>query len=338
MAAGCGCCSRLAMKTSLTVLCVAAMLPAVAGAAAPVAAAAKASPADKLFAAPTHLDRVGRIVVAVLIDGRGPFRFLVDTGADGSMISPALVRTLGLAPNQTPDERVEGTTGIEQLPCVTIDTLSIGSIVKRNVRMPISPSPVMVGIDGILGLAGFGPVSVLVDFHNNRVAIDPASLRMVEGFLDIRAERTPGGLLMIPARVGNVPVEAVIDTGATETLGNAALRQALLRDAAKNPEAARIYGVTKQVSNGGISQSPTLYLGPAAIQGLGIVYSDIPIFRIWHLDSQPALILGMNVLGSVQELVLDYPRARVYLRPLQAAGVTVDVDRYSEFSYIHRDD
>lgn len=312
------------MKTSLRIMCAAALLPALAWPANAPVPAAKPDPSDMLFAAPTQLDRVGRIVVPVLIDGKGPFRFLIDTGADGSMISPALVRALGLVPGQIANEEVQGTTGIEQLPCVAIDDLRIGSIEKHGLRMPVSHTPVLIGLDGILGLAGFGAVRVTVDFRRNTVAIGRSSPDSPRGYLDIHAQRTPGGLLMIPARVGDIQVEAVIDTGAAETLGNGALQQALLREAAAAN--ARIYGVTKQVSNGGIAASPTIYLGPAAIRNLGIVYSDIPIFRIWHLDSQPALIIGMNVLGSVNALVLDYPRARVYMRPQPPTEASVGVD------------
>lgn len=319
------------MKATILVACIAALLPAGVWAAAPAATVAKPDPSDMLFAARTQMDRSGRIVVPVFIDGKGPFRFLVDTGADGSMISQALVRTLGLASNNTSDERVQGTTGIQQMPCVTIDDLRIGSIVKHDIHMPVSPSPVMTGVGGILGMAGFGPVRVLVDFRSNRVEIDRTSDHLVQGYLGIQARRTSGGLLMIPALVGDVPVEAVIDTGAAETLGNDALREALLRRASRHPKDAKIYGVTKQITNGGISVSPWITLGPVIIQGVGIVYSDIPIFKIWHLDSRPALIIGMNVLGSVDALILDYPRAQVYLRPVQR-GVSVDID--SQMSYI----
>lgn len=330
------------MKTIIPVACVAVLLTANASAAPPPvpapapapAPAAKPDAADMLFAAPSRLDRAGRIVVPVLVDGKGPYRFLVDTGADSSMISEALVRTLGLTSNHTSDEQVQGTTGLERLPCVIIDELRIGSIVKHNVQMPVSASPVLTGLGGILGIAGFGPVRLLVDFHSNRVELDRSSARLVDGYLSIQARRTPGGLLMIPAFVGDVPVEAIIDTGAEVSLGNNALRQALIR-AAKHAKDAKIYGVTKQVSDGGIAPSPMITMGQVAIEGLGIVYADVPIFKIWHVDDRPALIIGMNVLGSVDGLVLDYPRARVYLRPEQAAGISVDLD--ANMSYIHHD-
>ena len=317
------------MKAVARILCWAALLPAVAVGATPVttpvAQATATKPAGLRFATPTRHDEVGRIVVGVMIDGKGPFRFLVDTGADGSMVSPSLVRKLGLAPVQGAAEQVDGTTGSQQLPWVPIATLQVGGIVRRDLRMPICSSPVLGGLDGILGMAGFGEVSVKVDFHHNQVIIGPSSGASLGGFLDIHARRTAGSLLMIPARVGDVRVEAVIDTGAAVTLGNSALHAALLRDAARKPTSTKIFGVTRQVSNGGLVAAPTIYLGPAAIRNLAIVYADIPIFRTWHLEKTPAIIIGMNVLGTVDAMVLDYPRARVYLLPPAAKRVSVSV-------------
>ena len=322
---------REAMPTSFLkavagVFCLAVLLPAAAPAARSSVPAAKPVGVDHAGAmqtAPARLERSGRIVVPVMIDGKGPFRFLLDTGADGSMISARVARALGLVSSRHSGERVEGTTGTERMPWVRIERLRIGSIVKSDVRMPIAQTPVMTGLDGILGMAGFGPVRVAVDFQHGKVAIGPSRRRPMWGYLDIRARRTAGGLLEIPARIGGVRCRAVIDTGAEETLGNFALRNALLRNAAKKAALADVYGVTRQVSPGGLSHSPTLHLGPAAIRNLTIVYSDIPIFKVWGLGSRPAIIIGMNVLGTVDALVLDYPRARLYLLPKPLPGQSI---------------
>ena len=310
------------MKAVFWSVCMAALWPVAAWAVKPPAPSAWPDASNRLYAVPTRRDRVGQVVAPVMIDGKGPFRFLVDTGADGSMVSPALVRALKLVPMRATDERVEGTTGTQRLPWVPIASLRIGRIVKRGLRLPVSDSPVLRGLDGILGMAGFGAVRVVVDFYHNQVIIDRSRSGSLQdfGFLDIHARRTPGGLLMIPARVGNIKVMAVIDTGSEGTLGNDALRQALLRAAAKK---ATIYGVTRQISKGGVATSPTIYLGPVAIRNLPIVYAQIPIFKDWRLDSRPALILGMNVLGTVNTLVLDYPHAQVYLLPLEPDGISV---------------
>jgi predicted aspartyl protease len=277
--------------------------------------------------APTTRDRQGRIIAQVMIDGKGPFPFLVDTGANTSMVTPALMQKLGLSPGAVTSEQVQGMTGSEQLPWASISSLRIGDIVKQDLRLPIGDSPVLAGIDGILGLAGLGAVRVVVDFHDNRVIIDRSSAGGLPGYLDIEAQRTPGGLLIIPARVGDVEVAAVIDTGATVSLGNSALHRALLRDAARQAGNTRIFGVTRQTSRGDIALSPQVILGPATIEHLAIVYADIPIFRIWHLDSRPALIIGMNVLSTVDVLALDYPRARVYMLPVESLQHTIMISR-----------
>lgn len=313
------------MKAVFWSVCLAALWPAAVWAAKPPARPVWPDAATRLFAVPTRRDQVGQVVAPVMIDGKGPFRFLVDTGADGSLVSRALVHALKLVPVQATDERVEGTTGTQRLPWAPIERLRIGPIVKRNLRLPVSASPVLHGLAGILGMAGFGAVRVVVDFYHNRVIIDrsrPGALGNF-GFLAIPARRTPGGLLMIPAHVGDVEVMAVIDTGSEGTLGNDALRRALLRAAAAKGRKANIYGVTPQVSQGGIAAAPTLYLGPVAIRNLAIVYADIPIFKNWHLEARPALILGMNVLGTVNTLVLDYARAEVYLLPREPNGIAV---------------
>jgi hypothetical protein len=290
----------------------AALLPAAGVAAIRSASPLAARSPDLQSSASTRINHADQILVPVMVDGKGPFQFLVDTGANGSMISSRLVKALKLVLGQGVVERVEGVTGTEALPWVLIRRLQVGRIVKTDVRMPICTSPIMAHVDGILGMAGFGPVRIGVDFRHHRVSIDRSSPGMLRGFLDIHAARTSGDLLMVPARVGGVEVEAVIDTGSPETLGNPALRNALLSGggrAATTP----IYGVTQQVSTGTRAFAPPMILGPAEIEHVPIVYSDVPIFREWHLNSRPAVIIGMDVLSAVDSLVLDYPRARVYL-------------------------
>ena len=46
------------------------------------------------YATPTRLDRVGRVVTPVVINGRGPFRFVLDTGANRSVLSASEGRIL----------------------------------------------------------------------------------------------------------------------------------------------------------------------------------------------------------------------------------------------------
>src|ERR1700733_5969082 len=50
-----------------------------------------------LYAIPTLRDRVGRIVAAVTINGRGPFRFMLDTGSNRTVLAQSVLAKLNLA-------------------------------------------------------------------------------------------------------------------------------------------------------------------------------------------------------------------------------------------------
>lgn len=314
------------MKTLLSIiLSMMALAPAMA---APPPAAAKPpvrpawapDPANRLFACPTRLDQIGRVVAPVMIDGKGPFRFVVDTGANDSMISQHLAQVLGLTPVQHDVMRVMGITGVQELPWVSIARLTVGAMVMKHLRLPVTQSPVMAGADGILGAAGLEGDRITVDFKNNEVFVTRSHGGPVWDFLRIPARRTTGGLLVIPAHIGRIAVEAIVDTGSPRTLGNSALRRALLATFAKGSPRPRIYGVTKEVTSGNLALSPTIALGPVKIRYLSIVYSDIPIFKVWNLESKPAIVLGMDVLGTVDAMVLDFAHPDVYLLPVEQPG------------------
>lgn len=287
-------------------------------------------PADLLFASPTRLDHIGRVVAPVMIDGQGPFRFVVDTGANHCTISPRVAALLRLSPVPDASMRVTGVTGTQLLPYVLVDRLRAGDLVIRQSQMPVIRTSVMAGADGILGTAGLTEDRIIVDFQENRVIISRShGLSAVSDFLELPARRVAGGVIMVPARIGRVSVSAVIDTGSAHTLGNLALEHALLANAEHTGRATEVYGVTKDISSGDLVTAPEISLGPATISRLSVVYGNFNIFKVWHLQSTPAVIVGMDVLGTVDSLVIDFAKARVYLMPAQPAGVTISKDSMS---------
>src|SRR6185437_15424209 len=150
---------------------------------------------DMLFASPTRLDHVGRIVAPVMIDGKGPFRFIIDTGASSSTISPQLAATLGLSPAAQSTMVVNGITGTQEVPSVAISRLEAGDLIIQETRFPVIWAPLMAGADGILGIAGLTKETVFVDFRRNRVVIS-RSLRASDrvGFDKVPAKVLGDGL------------------------------------------------------------------------------------------------------------------------------------------------
>jgi predicted aspartyl protease len=283
-----------------------------------------------LFASPTTRDHVGRVVVPVMVNGQGPFRFIVDTGANHSTISPRLARELGLKPSEEASIVLDGITGTAQVSFVTIDRLQAGDLTIGSTDLPVVWAPVMAGADGILGAAGLTEKSLLIDFQRNQVTI----ARGVKDELRTNSTRLHGlrsvpGLITLATRVGGVPVLAVIDTGAERTLGNLALRDALRarRLHGVMAQMTSVYGATKEVEVGEILIAPTIVIDSLRINHVAIVFGEFHIFNVWRMQDQPAMILGMDVLGTVASLSIDFKNQDVYVGSLPARNDMLSVMR-----------
>jgi predicted aspartyl protease len=269
-----------------------------------------------VFASPTRKDHVGRILAPVMINGQGPFRFIVDTGASHSTVSPALASLLRLDVADESPILVNGITGTALVPSVQIDRLEAGALSLENTRFPVIWAPLMAGADGILGVAGLKKERIFVEFTRNRVCLSRSnSMHTPLGFVSIPAVRLESGLMTVNARVSGIRARAVIDTGAERSLGNIALRDALERvgTARNKTNTTDVFGSTDAIVRGEIGTAPMIALGPIKIANVDLIYGDFHIFDVWKMQDRPALIIGMDVLGSVRSLVIDFRNQELYL-------------------------
>jgi predicted aspartyl protease len=267
------------------------------------------------FALPTTHDHIGRVVVAAMVNGKGPFRFIVDTGATHSTVTPTLVHALGLQPSEVPSIVLNGITGTAQVSAVTLDSLQAGDLSVDQLVVPVVWAPVMAGADGILGAAGLTGRSLSVDFERNSVRISRGVDMAVRGeALKIHATRVTHGLMTLPMQVGQVHGLALIDTGSERTLGNPALQAALKLRNRTGAEAlvTSVYGATEQVERGEIWRAPTILIDTMRINNVQVVYGDFHIFKVWQMQDTPAMIVGMDILGTVSSLGIDFKNADVY--------------------------
>ena len=285
------------------------------------------TPADRpesgpMYATRTSTDRIGRIVAEVEINGRGPFRFVLDTGANSSAMSAATAEVLQLVPVEGDVISVHGVTGNATLPVVVVDRLKVGELVFENQRLPVLPSAVFAGTDGILGVDSLQDARIEVDFGRDRVTIRRSSGRRAErGFLVVPAWLERGGLLLVEGQVGRVPVKAILDTGAERSLGNEALRAALGQKALRPQEAVptTVVGATPQLGQALSFEAPAIDIGGARLNNLTVSFGDLHVFNVWSMLDEPALLIGMDLLGTLEKFVVDYSRREFHIKPVSSA-------------------
>jgi len=52
-----------------------------------------------------------------------------------------------------------------------------------------------------------------------------------------------------------------------------------------------------------------------------VTFADLHVFRVWGLADEPAIVLGMDVLGTSRGLLFDYRRGELQVR---TSGATAD--------------
>lgn len=311
------------MRSTLrAALLAAALLPlasAVASAqtAAPPVAEVVVTAPEPRYVAPTLRDRIGRIWAPVFIDGQGPFRFVLDTGATTVALSRDAATLLGLRLDRARQVRLRGTTGSSLVPQITVDRIEIGDFLVENQRV-ILVDDAFGGADGVLATRLLSDRRIFVEFRKDRIEItrsrgQPAPL----GFTTIPVKFASRQVPWVDAWIGPVKVKAVIDTGAQQTLGNLALRAALAaaRRRAMELRNEGVIGVTGDVQEGQSAGVPTIRLGNVQVSNARVNFVDLHIFEHWRMLDEPAILIGMDVIGVLDTFILDYRRRELQLLP-----------------------
>lgn len=253
-------------------------------------------------------DPVDRMTVPVHIGGGGAYRFLVDTGAQNTVVSAELARSLALNPSGV--ARVTGTAGSVEVATVTLDDLRLGRRSFRNLTAPLFAAR-EIGADGVIGLDSLQRQRVVLDFARNLIVVDDAAADPGgDGFdIVVRARRRSGQLIVTQARLNGVRVDVVLDTGADTSIGNLALAAAVARHAPLSP--AMLRSITGQAIAANVAMARSLTIGSLSLANVSVAYADSPPFALLGLGRRPALLLGMNELRAFKRVAIDFDRRTV---------------------------
>ncbi|WP_137680088.1 retropepsin-like aspartic protease [Aurantiacibacter suaedae] len=254
-------------------------------------------------------ERYRRMTVPVTIRGEGPFRFLVDTGAEATVVARNVADQLELFDRNT--ATLVAMASQRQVETTALPTIALGSREFDLATAAILEAEHIGDADGILGLDSLQDQRVLFDFENSHIAVAHADeLGGNRGFdIVVRARRKHGQLIVQRAEIDGVDVDVVIDTGAQSSFGNLALQNRLRRARAlDNSEMTDVNGVT---ITGNTRLARTLQLERAAINNIVIAFTDSPTFAALGLNERPAMVLGMRELRLFKRVAVDFESRRV---------------------------
>ncbi len=272
-------------------------------------------------------DGYDRMTVAVHLAGKGPYRFLVDTGADRTAISTELARHLKLAPGGRAS--VHSVTGVKSVQTAQVPSLQLTQKELRVANAPLLNSSDM-GADGILGIDSLRSQRVLFDFKSDTMSIVPSSRRELvdKDEIVVRARERNGRLILSRAMAEGEELSLVLDTGSELTVGNSALRRRLLRSGGRSVVErmghVQLRSVTGDKIVGEYIVLRELKIGGAKLNNLAVVFADAHTFKQLKLDKKPAVLLGMNALRAFDKVSIDFANRKLrLLLPEHSANRTI---------------
>lgn len=259
--------------------------------------------------------RFEHMLAPVNVNGRGPFSFLLDTGANTSCVSNKLMEKLALTSGET--ARVHTVVGVRERPIVTLDELQVGPRNRKRVRAPALPIKGSE-VDGVLGVDWLKGQRLVLDFKSKKLEITKSQRDDSQPgkVVVVPARRRHGQLTIVDADLSGKRISAIIDSGAQGTLCNGKLRELVKASEARKgktepPKFVRMETLAGESFTGESLFLPFLRLGGLHLGNVPVTYADMHVFDIWDLKDTPALVLGIDLLSQFEMVALDFGRSQV---------------------------
>lgn len=281
-----------------------------------------------------------RMTVETTINGEGPYKFVVDSGADTSVVGERIALALRLPAGEP--ATLNAMTESRVVERVLLDRLGLGPTTITDLEVPVLQES-HIGAAGMIGLDALVEQRLMLDFEKRLITVDdgrePAP--RLDGEIVVRAKMRRGQLILTEVSAGRVDLDAIVDTGTEISIGNSALRDKLLTGGKNKFMTVGIVGVTGAKSDLQVAIIPRLKIGPVTLENVPIAFADVPPFEVFGFADKPALLLGTDLMENFRRVSLDFRNRKVrfqlrrcsrdllQLRSVMTARTVVSADRDS---------
>ena len=267
------------------------------------------------FIEPFDLDASRRMSVQVMVGGKGPFAFLVDTGAERTVIARELAERLGLT--EGAKLRLATIGGSATVPSYRVAALQMAKLHLASVEAPAFFGR-HLGAAGLIGVDMLEERRILIDFRKETMQILETRRRAQPIIRDddaivVTARNSAGRLILSDARLNGKRIDVIVDTGAQTSVGNMALQKLVASTRANRlPFTPTILdAVTGEAVPATQTAIKRIVINGMDVNNLPVSFADGQAFRALGLNDRPALLLGMDSLSLFDRVEIDFPNKRV---------------------------
>lgn len=257
-------------------------------------------------------DRARRMTVPVSIEGQGPFSFVIDTGAERTVLSRKIAAELTLDAEEP--AQLMSIAGSSMVDMVYVPELTVGTKSYDSLITPVLLAR-HIGADGILGLDSLQNQRVLFDFIANQILVEDTKTPLPMAShreIVVTAKRRSGQLIFTDATISGIKVNVIVDTGAQISIGNSILQKRLSKRAKELGEDNSLIAVTGQRLGVEFGRARNLRIGRAQFASLPVAFADAPPFERLGMAKKPAILLGMDVLRRFDRVAIDFKKRKIH--------------------------
>jgi predicted aspartyl protease len=250
------------------------------------------------------------IFADVRINGKGPYNFVVDTGASQTALSEKLARDLGLKIITSTVMHGVGGSGKTKSNIYRIDQLQIGDVSVGDLPVGTFDDPVISQLaDGIIGTAMLADFIITINYPEGRLELSHKPVTTPDAI----PIWCVSNMLLLPADANGKPGNFIVDTGAITSVLSLSMANAMGVNE-KTPGALVDLGI----AGVGGAQGGTLMLPPVTLksarqsealsQALAIDLKEVSRM----LGTEVSGVAGFDFL-SKYKLTIDYYKAEIHL-------------------------
>lgn len=271
---------------------------------------------------PLEIGDEGHIIIETRINGLGPFRFALDTGASISVIFDTTRETAGISLTDDRPVKIHGMLSSGTFPTTILEELKIGAESWTNVRVASLPAGTIVSddIDGLLGNDFLRRYALGVSVKDRVVRLYSPSLvseRSYRGWTSIPLQELEVGsagatAYTITMQINDIEIPAMLDLGAGSNLMNWRTAKAIGVRPIKPEDETEIAGVVESEPVAAELDVHLLQIESVFWRHRIFLVSEYPIFEVLGLEDRVVAIIGPGLFNE-RDFVLDFERKRMLL-------------------------
>lgn len=272
-----------------------------------------------------------RVFVEVRLNGRGPFHFILDTGAGGFALTDTAVRKLGLKTENAGEDGGVGEKTVQVRSC-RVEKFQLGDLQFENLDAEVFPESDSVNVfgtkpvDGIVGLEVFQQFVVKQDYVRKLLTFTAPDKFNYQGLGVIIPFILPRQIPVVDAELDGIRGKFGVDTGARSSL-------LLYTPFVEQNHLKKKYGAYLEgVTGWGIGGPVRSLLARAAELKIGNITVRDPVIRLstqkQGLTTSAAMagLIGPDVLSQF-DVTFDYARSRIIFEKNSQYGRRDSYDR-----------